>query len=190
MGFDQRLGKGFTTIPHTFLEALARYPLSGGERRVLDVLFRLLYGWHHSSRRIRLTTFAHLTGLHLRYVHRVLLSLEAHGLILRDRRTRPHTYELNAEFWTWRLWSQVKEPEPAPNDDSPDNACALSDDPGQVSRCGPAPWGRLSNKDKKDKDLPPRPADGVDNTPPQLRTLVGNVATALSPTRAPEARHG
>ena len=172
-------------MPHALLEALARYPLSGGERRVLDVILRFTYGWHRPCRRMRQTLFVRCTGLHPRYVHRVLLSLEAHNVIVRDHRTRPHTYRVNDAFLTWRHWPQTAEPDE--KDAWPDDDCELSDDPGQLSRCSPAPWGRLV-KDKKDKELPARPAGGVDNTPPHVQALVEQVTIALSPTRAPEAR--
>jgi len=139
--FSKQLNAGFMRMPHALLEALARYPLSGGERRVLDVILRFTYGWHRPCRRMRQTLFVRCTGLHPRYVHRVLLSLEAHHLIIRDRRTRPHTYRVNEAFLTWRRWPQIAEP--ALQDDIADDGCEWSGEPDQLSRRGPAPWGRL-----------------------------------------------
>ena len=94
-----QLEHGHTRIANELLEALIRYPFNGGEYKILLAIIRLTYGWQRTERPIKQTDLAQATGLHLRYVHDVLMTLRQQGVLFRDRSARPHTYRLNKAYF-------------------------------------------------------------------------------------------
>lgn len=75
---------GFTSIPNSIQEVLSRTPLTGRERRILDVVFRKTYGWNKPSDKISLSQFADITGIGRRHVIEVIKTLIGMKILLKD----------------------------------------------------------------------------------------------------------
>ena len=101
---NPQLEDGHTRIANELLEAVMHYPFSAGEYRVLLAVVRLTYGWHRRERPMAQRTLAQATGLSRRQVKRILAGLRQQGVLLRDRTTRPFTYQLNKTYVGWRDW--------------------------------------------------------------------------------------
>jgi phage replication O-like protein O len=72
-----QLEDGYTRIANEILEALARAEFSGRERRVLDVIFRMTYGYRRKEARIKNRVFVEMTGITRAHACHVLAHLEA-----------------------------------------------------------------------------------------------------------------
>lgn len=164
---NPQLEHGHTRIANELLEALVGYPFGGGELKVVLTVIRLTYGWNRKRCPLRQTTLARLTRLDRRQVQRVLTALRQQGVLVRDRTTRPFTYQLNKAYQGWRDW---------PADDLPDNVvrfmeaanqgaipgCELSAEPDKIAAAAPDIYVRPSKeikKEKKEREIDP----AVDN---------------------------
>lgn len=101
---NPQLEHGHTRIANELLEALIRYPFSGGELKVVLAVIRLTYGWRRTERAIRQQDLATTTGLDPRHIRRTLTTLRQQGVLFRDHVTRPHTFRLNKAYFGWRDW--------------------------------------------------------------------------------------
>ncbi len=101
---NPQLEHGHTRLANELLEALIRYPFSGGELKVVLAVIRLTYGWRRTERAIRQQDLATTTGLDPRHIRRTLTTLRQQGVLFRDHATRPHTFRLNKAYFGWRDW--------------------------------------------------------------------------------------
>ena len=124
---NPQLEDGHTRIANELLEALTGYPFGGGELRVVLAIIRLTYGWNRKRCVLRQTTMARLTRLDRRQIQRVLTALRQQGVLLRDRTTRPFTYQLNKAYHGWRDW---------PAGELPDNVVRFMEAANQGSMPG------------------------------------------------------
>src|SRR5258706_1137565 len=74
---------GFAPIANEILESLARQPLSGQQRRVLDLIFRESYGWGRKAAKLSYGEIAQRTGIGLRKVYQAIESLTDELLLKR-----------------------------------------------------------------------------------------------------------
>jgi len=144
---------GYTRIANELLEALIRYPFSGGECKVVLALIRWTYGWQKTVLPIKQTDLAQRIGLHPRQVHRILAQLRQQAVVCYDRHTRPYTYRLNKAYFGWRDWPKELAPDMCAT--SQQAACELSGRPHANVSAAPDTSVRVSTKEKKEKDLPP-----------------------------------
>ena len=79
------LENGYSQIANETLEALARIRLSGNERRLLDVVFRLSYGFNRKWARISMRTYAQRTGIDFRDCQKIEKRLRDRNVVIRDR---------------------------------------------------------------------------------------------------------
>ena len=131
---NPQLEDGHTRIANELLEALIRYPFTGGKLKVVLAVIRLTYGWQAAERPIKQTTLARLTGLDPRYLQRVLTRLRHEGVLFRQRFTHPHRYALNKHYLGWKH---------APN------LAGKSGQPGLETSAAPGPWARTVKERKK-----------------------------------------
>ena len=110
--------KGFAPISCELLEALARTELSGGARRVLDVIIRKTYGYTDPERQckpkalhrrkesdtISLSQFEKITQLSRGSVIQSLSELQAESVIFKvvgEKRTSVTEYGLQTNYHQW-----------------------------------------------------------------------------------------
>jgi len=98
-----QLEHGYTRIVNALLEALVRYPLSGGEWRVIITVIRLTYGWHKKSAPISTGQIARMTGMSHRHVKRLIADLLKAGVLTRTKMGRRNLLGPNKCYWLW-LW--------------------------------------------------------------------------------------
>lgn len=98
---NPQLEDGHTRIANELLEALVRYPFTGGELKVVLAVIRLTYGWQTTERPIKQRELVRLTGLDVRYLQRILTKLRQHGVLFCQRYTCPHVYALNKHYFGW-----------------------------------------------------------------------------------------
>lgn len=108
MNFDQpdgpQLERGYTRIANELLEAILRYPLTGGELRILLAVIRLTYGWGRREAVLKIREIAQVAGLSERHAKRVVKRLTQDGLVSRQPFSRVRVLVgLNKRFSTWRL---------------------------------------------------------------------------------------
>jgi len=98
----------YTMVDNGFLEIIARQPLTGRERRVLDVLVRLAWGWHYESVWIARGLLTRMTGLDRNNVYRILKGLVRQKVVLKTRGKPfgPKLYGINLNFHEWNLSSR------------------------------------------------------------------------------------
>lgn len=96
-----QLEDGFTRIANEILEALARTPLSGAERRILDVVLRKTYGWGEKDARISYRYFAKATGMSKSNCANIAKRLANKKVLLRVD-TYPLTYRFNKHYDEWK----------------------------------------------------------------------------------------
>lgn len=75
---------GYTAIANELLEAMARYPFTGREWRVIAVVQRLTYGWNRKSAGITVNQVASRTGLTWKNTRRIVEGLIAECVLTRN----------------------------------------------------------------------------------------------------------
>lgn len=157
---NPQLEEGHTRIANELLEAILCYPFTGGELKVVLAIIRLTYGWQTIERPIRQTELARLTALAPRYLHRVLIRLRQHGVLFRQRYSRPHRYALNKHYTAWKQWPH---PDSAVGFDRPTrlllpHLTGKSGQPDLEVSDAPDPWVRAEKeikKEKKEREIDP-----------------------------------
>ncbi len=157
---NPQLEDGHTRIANELLEAMIRYPFTGGEIKVVLAVIRLTYGWQLNERQIRQRELVLLTGLDARYLQRVLAKLRQRGVLFRNRYMRPHCYALNKHYLGWRGMPQHGFPVRF-DQGATTPAMNLSGKPGHPvleTVVAPGPWARTYKDRKiKEKESPPDP---------------------------------
>ncbi len=104
-----QLEDGYTRIANEILEALAKANLSGRERRILDVVLRMTYGYHRKEARIKNRIFVEMTGIARSHVCHILRDLEEKNVIKTEKnvaidgnKSTP-TYRFQKNFKKWKV---------------------------------------------------------------------------------------
>ena len=160
-----QLEDGYTRIANELLEALIRYPFSAGECKVLLGVIRLTYGWRRRSHPISQRALAVSTGLSPRQIRRILTGLRQQALLLHDRTTQPHTYQLNKAYLGWRDWPGGWPPDIGGRSFKPGCELSAAAD-GHVRAAGDMRVPPLFSKEKKEKkEYAPESREAVHNVP-------------------------
>ena len=133
-----QLEHGYTRIVNALLEALMRYPFSGGELRVIIAVIRLTYGWRKKSAPISTGQIARMTGMSHRHVKRLIADLIKAGVLTRAKVGRRNLLGPNKCYWLW-LWKTF------PQVGNPDTQ--------QVTGASPREGTSLSPLIKKEKEI-------------------------------------
>lgn len=97
---DVQLENGYTKIANIILEALARQPLNGTQRRILDVVFRYTYGFNRKEHELSLTFISAATMCDKRQLQRELKELEIKKIIFQSiGAKRIISFNKNYEQW-------------------------------------------------------------------------------------------
>ena len=160
---------GHTRLANELLEALIRYPFSGGELKVVLAVIRLTYGWRRTDRAIRQEDLAKTTGLDPRHIRRILTGLRQQGVLFRDHATRPHTFRLNKAYFGWRDWPPASQADMAAQ--SQQAGCELSAQADTKVRLA-EDRSVLPYKEKKENVLPSPKTGGVDNLLSRFRDFL------------------
>ena len=175
---NPQLEDGHTRIANELLEAIIRYPFTGGELKVVLAVIRLTYGWQLNERQIRQRELVRLTGLDARYLQRVLAKLRHHGVLWRNRHMRPHCYALNKHYLGWRGMPQDGFPVRFERDAaaSVTNLTGKPGHPGAETVVAPGPWAR-TYKDRKIKEKESLSDPAVHNLLQRFEQLVNRPLT-------------
>ncbi len=99
-----QLEHGYTRIANELLEAVLRYPFTGGELKLVLAIVRLTYGWGQKERVLSVTELAHVAALSDRHAKRLLQRLAHDHVITKRPITRMRVrIGVNKYFSTWRL---------------------------------------------------------------------------------------
>src|SRR5262245_14605442 len=94
-----QLENGYCRIAHSILEALARHPLSGRHRRILDVIFRESFGRNRKEALLSLRDFSNRTGIAKRHCSTLLRELGFLKLVTVSRVAENGTHAKSAWFF-------------------------------------------------------------------------------------------
>lgn len=72
---NPQLENGYTKIAHEILETLAKTPLNGTQRRIIDVVFRYTYGYHKKEHELSESFISNATEIHKQQIKRELKAL-------------------------------------------------------------------------------------------------------------------
>jgi phage replication O-like protein O len=99
-----QLERGYTRIANELLEAIAKYPLTGGEMRLLMAVIRSTYGWGRKEAVLYIAELAQMTDLSPRHAKRLLQRLARDRVLLKKAISRMRVVMgMNKHFSTWRL---------------------------------------------------------------------------------------
>ncbi len=98
---------GFTAIANELMEALAKRTIPPEKRRVLDVIFRMTYGYRRPEAKIAGVLFEEISGIDRRRVYRSVNWLEQVGMITVTRAPKGRgsisTYAIQKDYEQWDL---------------------------------------------------------------------------------------
>ena len=83
---NPQLENGYTRIANELMEAIAKFPFSGSQLRMIIFLLRKTYGFQKKMDAISLSQWKKGTGLNKRTIQRELKILEAMNVITRESR--------------------------------------------------------------------------------------------------------
>jgi phage replication O-like protein O len=95
---------GFTMIAHELLEAIIRYPCSGGQKDIILATIRLTYGFHRKERELSIGFLARITGRHKNKVAEDITSLICKRVLLEVTPatfSNGRTIALNKDYEQW-----------------------------------------------------------------------------------------
>lgn len=98
---------GYYRIANEIGEALARTDLSGGARRILDVIMRRTWGYNKKADWIALSQFEDATGMTRKSVCRLIKEIEDRGVIVSKRTLGRTEYGINKHFSQWKASVQT-----------------------------------------------------------------------------------
>lgn len=78
---EPQIENGYTKIANEILEVLAKQPLNGTQRRILDVVFRYTYGFNRKEHELSLSYISKASNMHKQQVKRELDDLILKGII-------------------------------------------------------------------------------------------------------------
>src|SRR5260221_12769494 len=94
---------GNVGIANEIQDALCGMRIPGEARQVLDVIFRKTYGYNKTWDGIALATFAVMTGIDKRHLHRAIKILKKMNLIItKEGDAKWILYAVNKDFDTWK----------------------------------------------------------------------------------------
>lgn len=96
-----QLEDGFTRLANEWIEAFAKYQMSGREWQVLFAIIRKTYGFNKKSDKIALSQFEKITGIARHHVVPVIKKLESKKIIVVDRKCYLNRYYLNKDYLNW-----------------------------------------------------------------------------------------
>ncbi|MDD5348525.1 MAG: replication protein [Candidatus Omnitrophica bacterium] len=96
--------EGFVPVPNAVLETMALSSMGIEERRVLDVVLRMTFGWKKIESEISLSFFSRATGLRRQACWRAVHKLRAKKVIAVETKRRGKTsqYRLNTKVEEWQ----------------------------------------------------------------------------------------
>lgn len=97
-----QIENGYTKIANEILEALAKQPLNGTQRRILDVIFRYTYGFNRKEHDLSLSFISAATICDKRQIQRELKHLECRKIIFQKREDGiKRTISFNKDYEQW-----------------------------------------------------------------------------------------
>lgn len=103
-----QLENGHTRIANELLEAMIKYPFSGGEFRIAWAVIRNTYGWKKKESAMSYGLIATFTRLDKRYIKRVVKCLIEDNVLLKENSETGNILGLNKNYRQWRLWINSK----------------------------------------------------------------------------------
>lgn len=97
---------GFTKIANEILDAMAKAPLNGSQRRIIDVLWRSTYGYGRKAHELSETFISEATGITKRQIQRELKALIDSNIILVKKQatfSASRVLEFNKYYETWKI---------------------------------------------------------------------------------------
>lgn len=125
---------GYTAIANEILEALAKTPLNGTQRRILDVVFRYTYGFKRKEHDLSEIFLSNATGIYKRQIQKEIKKLIESNIILITKEasfssSRKIAFNKNYETWqTPKKTPVVKKDTDAKLDTQPDAKLDTSPD--------------------------------------------------------------
>lgn len=96
--------EGFVPVPNAVMETMALSSMGIEERRVLDVVLRMTFGWQKIESEISLSFFSRATGMKRQACWRAADKLQAKKVIVveKKRRGKASHYRLNTKVEEWQ----------------------------------------------------------------------------------------
>ncbi|MFH1645054.1 MAG: replication protein [Candidatus Omnitrophota bacterium] len=102
------LKEGYVRIANDLLDAIAAYPFSAGELKVILYIIRRTYGWNRKKALMTPRSIAITVDLDTRYVKRLIKKLISDKIILKEQVSQTTILGLNKRYPQWRLWITLK----------------------------------------------------------------------------------
>ncbi len=161
--------KGFTMIAHEILEALARHPLAGRHRRILDLILRESYGRNRKEAFLSLRDFSKRTRIAKAHCSSLLRELGLLQMVTGIRVTANGNHQKTAwifqkDFDGWGV---------------PSTVTVTADGNGSVPKDGNGSRTRAKKREKRTKSTQPEVAVLVRQFFEGLETKLGEKAAAF-----------
>ena len=99
-----QLERGYTRVANELLEAVLKYPFTGGELKLVFAVIRSTYGWGRKEAVLYVADLAKMTGLSPRHTKRLLQRLARDKVLLKKPISRVRVViGLNKHFSTWLM---------------------------------------------------------------------------------------